>query len=258
MNILFIGDIMGRVGRNVIKSHLKEIQSEYQIDFTIANAENASGYAGLAKSSYDELMQAGIDFFTTGNHVWAQKEIFDYIERCDNLLRPANYPSPCPGKGYGIVRVNKIRLGIINLSGTVFMDALDNPFSVFDTLYASISNACDFLLIDFHAEATSEKIAFAHHACGRAQAVLGTHTHVQTADERIIDGMTAAITDVGMTGPADGVIGIDKDIILKSFKTKRPVRFELAQGHRQFNAVRLQVDSSFRCTKIERIYRTYP
>jgi len=258
MNILFIGDIMGRAGRSLIKSHLKDIQAEYKIDFTIANAENASGYAGLAKSSYDELMQSGIDFFTTGNHVWAQKEIFDYIERCDNLLRPANYPAPCPGKGHNILRINKVRLGIINLSGTVYMDALDNPFTTFDTLYESMAAACDILLVDFHAEATSEKIAFSYHACGRAQAVLGTHTHVQTADERIIDGATAAITDVGMSGPCDGVIGIDKDIILKSFKTKRPVRFELAQGRRQLNAVCLQFDESHRCTKIERIHRIYP
>lgn len=257
MNILFIGDIMGRAGRGVIKSYLKDIKAEYRIDFTIANAENASGYSGLTKSNYDELMEAGIDFFTTGNHVWAQKEIFDYIERCDNLLRPANYPPPCPGKGYGIVRTNKIRLGIINLSGTVFMDPLDNPFTVFDALYESMAPACDILLVDFHAEATSEKIAFAYHAAGRAHGVLGTHTHVQTADERMIDATTAAITDVGMTGPCDGVIGIDKDIILKSFKTKRPVRFELAQGRRQLNAVCLQFDENNRCTNIERIYRIF-
>ena len=257
MKILFVGDVMGRSGRSVIKSCLNEIKKEYSIDFTIVNAENASGYAGLVKSSYDELISAGADFITTGNHIWAKKEIFDFIENHDNLLRPANYPPPCPGKGYAVVRTNKIRLGIVNLSGTVFMDSLDNPFLSFDKIYEIIKPACDIIFVDFHAEATSEKIAFSYYAAGRADVVVGTHTHVQTADERIIEPHTAAITDVGMTGPCEGVIGIDKDIIIKSFKTKRPVKFELAEGKRQFCAVCVTFDENNVCVKIERIFRIF-
>lgn len=257
MKILFVGDIMGRSGRSVIKNHLSEIKKEYHIDFTILNAENASGYAGLAKSSYDELISSGADFITTGNHVWAKKEIFDFIEKYDNILRPANYPSPCPGKGYGIVRTNKIRIGIINLSGTIYMENLENPFLTFDKIYEIIKPSCDIIFVDFHAEATSEKIAFSYYVAGRADVVVGTHTHVQTADERIIDSQTAAITDVGMTGPYEGVIGIDKNIIIKSFKTKRPVKFELAEGKRQLNAVCVAFDENNVCVKIERIYKIF-
>ncbi len=257
MRILFIGDVMGRSGRSVIKNYLSEIKKEYQIDFTIVNAENASGYAGLVRSSYDELIASGVNFITTGNHVWAKKEIFDFIEKYDNILRPANYPSPCPGRGYGIVRVNKIRIGIVNLSGTIYMDSLENPFLCFDKIYEIIKPSCDIIFVDFHAEATSEKIAFSYYATGRADVVVGTHTHVQTADERIIDKQTAAITDVGMTGPYEGVIGIDKNIIIKSFKTKRPVKFELAEGHRQLNAVCVTFDENNVCVKIERIYKIF-
>lgn len=257
MKILFVGDVMGNSGRSVISKYLNEIKKEYSADFCIINAENASGYAGLVKSSYDELIAAGADFITTGNHIWSKKEIFDFIENYDNILRPANYPPPCPGKGYNVVRVGKIRLGIVNLSGTVFMENLDNPFLAFDKIYEIIKPCCDIIFVDFHAEATSEKIAFSYYAAGRADAVVGTHTHVQTADERIINLQTAAITDVGMTGPYEGVIGIDKNIIIKSFKTKRPVKFELAQGKRQFNGVCVTFDDDNVCVKIERIYKIF-
>ncbi len=258
MNILFIGDVMGRAGRGLLKGYLKDLKQEYQSDFTIVNGENASGYTGLSRSSYDELISAGADMITMGNHVWAKKEIFTYIEQVDNLLRPANYFAPCPGRGWQVVRVNKtVRIGVVNLSGTVGMDNLENPFLTFDKIYENLENACDIIIVDFHAEATSEKIAFSYYASGRASAVLGTHTHVQTADERILAGGTAAITDVGMTGPYEGVIGIDKDIIIKSFKTKRPVKFELAGGRRQINGVSMTFDNNFKPSKIERIYRLY-
>jgi len=257
MKILFAGDIMGRSGRSVINSFLNDIKKEYKADFTIVNAENASGYAGLVKSSYDELIAAGVDFITTGNHIWAKKEIFDFIEKYDNILRPANYPPPCPGRGYAVVRVGSIRIGIINLSGTVYMENLENPFLTFDKIYEIIKPSCDIIFVDFHAEATSEKVAFSYYAAGRADVVAGTHTHVQTSDERIIDNQTAAITDVGMTGPYEGVIGIDKNIIIKSFKTKRPVKFEIAQGKRQFNGICTTFDKNNVCIKIERIYKIF-
>lgn len=257
MKILFIGDVMGRPGRGLMKSHLKDLKREYQSDFAIVNGENASGYTGLSRSSYEELIGAGADMITMGNHVWAKKEIFDYIEQVDNLIRPANYFAPCPGRGWQIVRVNTVRIGVVNLSGTAMMDSLENPFLMFDKIYESIQKACDIILVDFHAETTSEKVAFSHYADGRASAVIGTHTHVQTADERILAGGTAAITDAGMTGPYEGVIGIDKEIIIKSFKTKRPVKFELADGRRQINGVSITFDQDFKASKIERIYRLY-
>lgn len=242
MQILFIGDIVGKPGREAVKSFLPDLQKEYGFDFIIANAENASGGRGLTREVAHELFEMGIHFLTMGNHVWDQKEIIKFIDDERRLIRPANYPKGVPGKGYGFVLNNGLKIGIINLAGRVFLPPLENPFTMVIQLVNLIAAETPVILVDFHAEATSEKVALGWLLNGKASAVLGTHTHIQTADSRILDQGTAYITDVGMTGPRDSVLGVKKEIILNNFLTQMPVRFEVASGINQFNAVVLDID----------------
>ncbi|RNC28990.1 MAG: hypothetical protein AWM53_00910 [Candidatus Dichloromethanomonas elyunquensis] len=242
MQILFIGDIVGKPGRGAVTSLLPDLQKEYQFDLVVANAENASGGRGLTKEAANELFDNGIHFLTMGNHVWDQKEIIKFIDDEHRLIRPANYPKGVPGKGYGFVIRNGIKTGIINLSGRIFLPPLENPFTMIIQLINTMSLETPIILVDFHAEATSEKVALGWLLNGKASAVLGTHTHIQTADARILDQGTAYITDVGMTGPRDSVLGIKKETILNSFLTQMPVRFEVANGVLQLNAVILDID----------------
>ena len=263
MNILILGDVYGRPGRTILKQELPQIISEYRIDFTIVNGENASGGNGLTSKNAKELLNLPIDVITMGNHVWQQKELLETIADFPQIIRPLNYPEPCPGKGYDFFSCEMNndetkKIAVVNLSGQIFMPSLNCPFNAMMPLMDELKNAADLLLIDFHAEATSEKIAFGYFMDGVATAVYGTHTHVQTADERILAGGTAYITDIGMTGPLDGVIGVDRQIIIDSMLTKRPNRFVTATGAVQINGIILEIDElENKVNKITRLYKTY-
>jgi metallophosphoesterase (TIGR00282 family) len=243
LNILVIGDIFGKPGRKIIKRMLSRIQSENDIMFTIANAENAAGGKGLSREVMNELLGAGIDALTMGNHTWDNKEIYQFIDDEFRIVRPINYPGECPGQGYHIYQAgfNK-KIAVINASGRVFLPAIDCPFQRIDETINEIKDSVDYIIVDFHAEATSEKVAMGRFLDGRVTAVLGTHTHIQTADERILPGGTGYITDLGMTGPYDSILGVDKDIIIRKFLTGRPARFEVASGPSQMEGVILNVD----------------
>ena len=263
MNILILGDIYGRPGRKILKEKLPQLITQYEIDFTIVNGENASGGNGLTTKNAKQLLSLPIDVITMGNHVWQQKELLETIADFPQIIRPLNYPDPCPGKGYDIFEYQlkteeTKKIAVVNLSGQIFMPALDNPFHAMLPLMEQLKNSADLIIIDFHAEATSEKIAFGYYMDGFATAVYGTHTHVQTADERILAKGTAYITDIGMTGPLDGVIGVDKEIILETMLTKRPKRFETATGSVQINGIILAIDDiENKVTKITRLYETF-
>lgn len=243
MNILVIGDIVGRPGRAILKTLLPGIQKEYAIDFTIANGENAAGGRGLTKDVNDEILAAGVDVITMGNHVWDNKNILNFIDDEHRLIRPANYPADCPGQGFHVYTAgfNK-KVAVINAAGRIFLPPLDCPFQVISSLVEQLNPQVDYIIVDFHAEATSEKLALGYYLDGRVTAVLGTHTHIQTADERILPGGTAYITDIGMTGPIESILGMEKEPIIEKFLTGRPTRFEVAAGPTHLQGVVLQVD----------------
>lgn len=257
MNILFIGDIVGNPGRDAIRIFLKGLKDEYQVNVTIANAENAAGGKGLTKEVATELYAAGIDFLTMGNHVWDQRSIMKFIDDEPRLIRPANYPIGAPGKGYGIIRISGQKVGVLNLSGRVFLPPLEDPFSVGIRWVNEISKETSIIIVDVHAEATSEKVALGWFLDGKVTAVVGTHTHVQTADARLLGQGTAYITDVGMTGPRDSVLGVKKELIINRFLTQLPAKFELASGPLQLNAVLIKVDErTGKAVNIQSIQRT--
>jgi metallophosphoesterase (TIGR00282 family) len=246
LNILVMGDIVGRPGRQAVRKLLPDIVSENNIDLTISNAENASGVRGLTREVMHELLGAGIDVLTMGNHVWDNKEILSFIDDEPRLIRPANYPSPCPGQGYHVYRAGfNQKIAVINVAGRVFMPALDCPFRTAEQIIADFQDV-DYIIIDIHAEATSEKQAFGYYFDGKVSAVLGTHTHIQTADERILPEGTAYITDLGMTGPIESVLGMDRHLVINKFLSQRPVRFEVAKGPSQLQGVILELDEQTR------------
>lgn len=254
MKILFIGDIVGNPGRKVIKEFLPSLRKEKGIDLVIANGENAAGGSGITYVVAQELYRSGVDAITLGNHTWSKREILNFIESDSKVVRPANYPPELPGKGSTIISCEKGKVGVLNLMGRVYMDTIDCPFRTAERELEYLKSQTRMVVVDFHAEATSEKCALAWHLDGRVSCVLGTHTHVQTADERILPRGTGFITDVGMTGPSEGIIGVDKDIILEKFITHMPVRFELARGSVQFNAVAVEIDeNNGKALSIERI-----
>lgn len=251
MKVLFIGDIVGRPGRVAVKACLPLYRDS--VDIVIANGENASGGVGITFETLDELLALGIDLITLGNHVWDKKEIFEFIADTDRVIRPLNYPGTPPGRGYTVLSTaSGESLGVINACGRVFSTALlDDPFRAVDKAVAKIREQTKAIVVDFHAEATSEKAAIGHYLDGRVSAVLGTHTHVRTADAMILKGGTAYISDVGMTGPSDSVIGMRKDIIIQRFLTQLPSRFEVASGTWRFDAVLLDIEAdSGRCLSI--------
>lgn len=256
MQILVIGDVVGRPGRRAVKETIQELGHRFALDLVIANGENAAGGSGLTGEVAKELFSAGIDVLTTGNHVWDQKDIFGFIAVEERILRPANFPPGVPGRGWHIFATrNNQPVGVINLAGRVFMPALDCPFRKIDALLEQLKEHVKVIIVDFHGEATSEKMAFGWYVDGRVTAVCGTHTHVQTADERILPGGTAYISDVGMTGPRDSVIGVKKELVINKFLTQLPARFEVARGPYQFNAVLIEADpETGRAKKINRIY----
>lgn len=255
MNILVIGDVVGRPGRTVLASLLPDIVDRCNVDFIVANGENAAGGFGLTPAIADELFDYGVDVLTSGNHIWDKKEIYQYLDDTDRIVRPANYPESVPGKGYTIAYIsNEVKVAVVSLSGRVFLAHVDCPFRTADNLLHKLRTETPIILIDFHAEATAEKVALGWYLDGRASAVLGTHTHVQTADERVLPKGTAYVTDIGMCGPRDSVIGIESDIIVNKFLTQMPTHFKVARGAAVFNAVLIDMDiSTGRAKSIVRI-----
>lgn len=224
MRILFIGDIVGKVGRQAIEEMLPKLKQHYRPTVTIVNAENAAHGKGLTEKLYKQLLRQGVDFMTMGNHTYGQREIYDFIEDATRLVRPANFPSEAPGVGMRIININDKKLAIMNLQGRSFMPVTDDPFKTADRLINEAKKETDFIFVDFHAETTSEKYAMGWYLDGRVSAVVGTHTHIQTSDERILPNHTAYITDVGMTGYYDGILGINKDEVITRFLTSLPQR----------------------------------
>ena len=242
MKILFIADVVGKPGREVVKNILPRVIREENIQFVIANCENAAGGFGLTPKISREISSAGVDVITMGNHVWARKEISEIIEE-ENILRPANFPPEVPGKGWTIIQAGDgTKVGIINLMGRVYMSTLECPFRTADGIIEEISKQTKIIVVDMHAEITSEKVAMGWYLDGKVSAVIGTHTHVPTADERILPQGTAYITDIGMTGPRDSVIGVKKEIILKRYLTQMPIRFEVAKDDLVFAGVVVEID----------------
>lgn len=260
MNLLFIGDIYASPGRNVVASHLAELQATYGIQLTIANAENSAGGFGVTPQIADEFFSMGIDVITTGNHVWDKREFYDYMDRHPRVVRPANYPDGLPGKGLIFVESRHgVQCAVMNLQGRAHMTPIDCPFHKANDLLAQIPEQVKVRFVDFHAELTSEKVAMGWHLDGRVSAMIGTHTHVPTADTRILPKGTGYQTDCGMTGPYDGVIGADKELVLKKFLTSLPVRLEASKRGAELHAVLVQIeDQTGRCTAIERIVRKSP
>lgn len=255
MKILFVGDIFGETGRTVLQTCMNDLKIRYKPDFCIANGENAAGGKGISYNTAQDIFDSGIDVITMGNHTWSRKEILRIIDSGIKIVRPANYPKGVPGKGRLIIEKNGLRLAVINLLGRVYMDApLDCPFQVADRELSYLKGQADYILVDFHAEATSEKISMGYYLDGRVSCLVGTHTHVQTADDKILDKGTAYITDVGMTGPAEGVIGVDKELIIKKFTLGLPIQHELAKGKAQINAVLVNInEENNRADEIKRI-----
>lgn len=255
MKVLFIGDIVGGGGRQAVEELLPRIQKEKGIDFSIANGENAAGGTGITPKIMNQLFSYGVDIITSGNHLWDKKQIIPIIDKERRLLRPANYPPGVPGLGSTVTETeNGSKIGIINLSGRVFMPALDCPFRTAEREIKKLRKETLLIVVDIHAEATSEKIAMGWFLDGKVSAVIGTHTHVQTADEGILPQGTAYITDIGMTGAAKSVIGVKTDLILRRFLTQLPVRFEPAEEDIQLSAVVLDLNpSTGKANSIERI-----
>jgi metallophosphoesterase (TIGR00282 family) len=255
MKLLFIGDIVARPGRELVRRGLPGLVRAHDVDVVLANGENAAGGAGLTREISDELFGAGIDVMTSGNHIWDKREVLDFIDRQPRLVRPANYPAGAPGAGSYVCQRDGYAVGVINVMGRVFMASLDDPFVAVNDQIARVRDAgATIVFVDFHAEATSEKIAMGWFLDGRVTALVGTHTHVQTADERILPGGTAYLTDVGMTGPHDGIIGMDRTSVMARFTTGLPSRFEPAAGDPRLHAVIITADESTgRATAIERV-----
>lgn len=255
MKVLFIGDIIGEPGRKMVKQCLPDLQRTHVPDLIIANGENAAGGFGITPAIADELFSLGIHVLTSGNHVWDKKEIEPYLARQERLIRPANYPAGTTGYGSAIVSTDGAgKAAVLNLEGRVFMSHLDDPFRVAEREIERLRKDARVVIIDFHAEATSEKSALAWYLDGKASAVLGTHTHVQTADERILPGGTAFLTDVGMTGPTDSVIGVKKEDAINRFLTQRPHKFEIPKGPVHLDAVAIDIDAKTgKARSIERI-----
>jgi metallophosphoesterase (TIGR00282 family) len=257
LDILFLGDIVGRPGRQIVAKYLNELKnSPNQPDFIIANVENASHGFGLTERNYNELINLNIGALTSGNHIWDKKEIFDYIDRADHLVRPLNYPKGVPGQGSKIFNINGISIGVINLLGRIFMAPMDSPWELLEEEVKKLQYETSIIIVDFHAEATAEKLSFAYFADKLGvSAVIGTHTHVQTADEQIMEHGMGYISDAGFCGASDGVIGMDKESSLKRLLTGLPERFDVAPGGKtELNAIRMLINKSSGCTeKIDRI-----
>ena len=243
MKILFIGDIIGKPGRDLLQKGLRGLVEHHGVDFVIVNAENSAGGFGITKDIGDAILDLGVDVMTSGNHIWDKKEAIEYIAGEPRLLRPANYPAGVPGRGSYVAQSGDGRaVGVINVMGRVFMMSIDDPFAVVLREIEALRAKTKVIIVDFHAEATSEKVAMGWHLDGRVTLVVGTHTHVQTADERILPNGTAYLTDAGMTGPHDSIIGMEREPALARFLTGMPSRFEPATGNPRLNGIVVDAD----------------
>jgi len=259
MNLLFLGDIVGKPGRLAVRQLLPKLIHRERADFVVANCENVSNGAGVEPDACRELFDAGADVLTSGNHIWRKKEINDYLEREPRLLRPANFPPGAPGRGAGTFSTpGGVTVGVLNLIGRVFMDSVDCPFQAGDRLVGALQAETPVIFVDMHCDATSEKAAMAYHLVGRVSGVVGSHTHVQSADGRILEGGTAFMTDAGMCGPRDSIIGVKPELALRRFLTHLPVRFETASGPTLVQGAVIAIDeASGRATGITRIQELF-
>ncbi len=257
MNMLFIGDTVGRAGRECVRTHLKSIVEQHRIDLTILNCENAAAGFGITPKIADQMLGWGIDVLTSGNHIWDKNEIFGYLDTQERILRPANYPPGNPGHGSVVVAARTGELvAVVNVQGRTFMPPIDDPFRSVDAELASFPEEVRVIVVDFHAEATAEKVAMGWHLDGRASALLGTHTHIPTADERILPGGLAYQTDVGMTGPFDSVIGITRESAMDRLRRQVPVRFSVATEGAELNAAVIDIDTETgKARSIQRVHR---
>lgn len=254
MRLLFIGDIVGKVGREAITTYLSRLKQTYRPTVTIVNAENAAHGKGLTEKIYKDLLREGVDFMTMGNHTYGQRQIYDFIDSANRMVRPANFPEEAPGVGMRFIQINEIKLAIINLQGRAFMQDIDDPFKKVDELINEAKKETDYIFVDFHAETTSEKNAMGWYLDGRASAVVGTHTHIQTSDERILPGGTGYITDVGMTGFYDGILGINRHEVITRFITSLPQRHVVPdEGRSVLSGVIIDINKEGRTTHIERV-----
>ncbi len=255
LKVLLIGDIIGKPGREAIKKIVPKFRKDKGIDFVVANAENIAGGSGLTLDTVDELLDNSIDVLTAGDHIWKKKEIYERLDEDTRILRPANYPDSCPGKGSTVIKSNKgKKIGVVNVAGRVFMKALDCPFRRAEEEVNKISKDTKIILVDMHAEATSEKIAIGRFLDGKVSVVFGTHTHVQTADEKILPLGSAYITDLGMTGPQDSVIGRKVGVIIEHFLKCMPARFDIAEGDVEIQGVLVGIDEATgKAVSIERV-----
>jgi metallophosphoesterase (TIGR00282 family) len=259
LNVLCIGDIFGEPGRKALAHFLPRLRAELEVDLVVANVENAAAGFGVTPSLARGFLGGGIDVMTSGNHIWDRKEIIEYIVKENLLLRPANYPAGTPGVGSVVVKAGAQRVGVLNLQGRVFMSPIDCPFATADAELARLRAETSIVIVDMHGEATSEKQAMGWYLDGRVSAVVGSHSHVQTADERLLPGGTAFLTDLGITGPFDSVIGVDKELAIQRFRTGMPNRFEPAKGRVRVQGAVVRIDpESGRAIGIERVQREHP
>ena len=261
MKVLFVGDIVGRPGRTAVRHFVPRLREQHQLDFCVGNSENSAGGAGITPDSADELLASGLDLLTSGNHTWSKREITPYLAKAGSRqLRPANYPEGAPGRGHAVIEARGLRLGVLNLEGRVFMKALDCPFRAADRLVAELTAAgARCILVDMHCEASSEKNALGHYLDGRVSAVIGSHTHIQTADARVLGGGTAFMTDAGMCGPWDSVIGVRKEAAIERFLTARHAQFETASGEVYLQGAVVEIDDQTgRARSITRVQERLP
>lgn len=254
MKILAVGDIVGNIGISELRNKLYQLRQKEEIDFVIVNGENAAEGMGITEKNFEDIISQNVDVVTMGNHTWGKKEIFKFIDH-PKLIRPANYPKGVVGKGYGIYECKNKKIAVINLIGRVYINILsDNPFLIAKNIIKKIKDKVDMIFVDFHAEATGEKITMGHYLDGKVTAVFGTHTHVQTADEKILPKGTAFISDIGMTGPKNSALGMDISVVIKRFETALPEKYKMATGEGMLNGVIFDVDDNTnKVTKITRI-----
>ena len=258
MKLLFVGDVVGAPGRRTLAALLPELRRRHEPDWVVVNGENASGGVGLNARNAQELLDLGIDAITLGNHAYRHRDIYPVLDSEAPIIRPANYPKGDPGRGWLVLERDGLRLAVVNMSGTVFVEAARSPFAEVDAVLAELRGKADHVLVDFHAEATSEKVAMGWHLDGRVTACVGTHTHVPTADARVLPGGTAFITDVGMTGARGGVIGADREHALRRFLTQTPVKLDTATEDPWLNAVLIEADGDGRAERIQQVLEPEP
>ncbi|HEY8770323.1 MAG TPA: TIGR00282 family metallophosphoesterase [Thermoleophilaceae bacterium] len=253
MKLLFVGDVVGGLGRRTLASVLPGLRERHQPDWVVVNGENSAGGVGITEKTARELFETGADAITLGNHAYRHREVYGFLDREERIVRPANYPKGSPGRGHTVVERDGKRLGVVNLSGQLFMEAVRSPFSEADAILSELRGKADHVLLDMHAEATSEKVALGWYVDGRVTACVGTHTHVPTADARVLPGGTAYITDVGMTGPRGGVIGVKRELAIERFLTLTQVKFETSEEDPWLMGVLIEAGDDGRATSIEQL-----